>query len=178
MSWMILSQLTLIWLAVSCGQVSMPHLHSLHLLLALPRMMKSKTRKLWRLWERFRLMNGQNCMQYATIVVRKVISILIALSRLNKSSRVDSSPLPRHVLLPHLLLNPPACPTRGVTIQRIKRQKQSGQLPSRPYLTTIASTTWTATMAMIAMQYIKTRMNCLTTKRTRTCAAFFLWLVI
>ncbi len=51
------------------------------------------------------------------------------------------NPPPRHVLMPHLLLNPPVCPTLGMTIQRIKRQKQSGQLPSKPYSTMIASTT-------------------------------------
>ncbi len=122
--------------------------------------------------------NGQNCMQYATIVVRKVISVLIALSTLNKSSREDSSPHPKHVLELHLLLNPPVCPTLGVTIQRIKKQKQSGQLPSKPYLTMIAWTNEMAMMATIATKEIKTRMNCLTKKTRRTCVGFFLWLVI
>ncbi len=133
-NWVISSWLTLIWLAANCGQVLMPHLQSLHSLQALPTMMKSQTGKRWRLWRRFRLKNGQNCMQYATIVVRKVISVPIALSTLNKSSH------PRHVLELHLLLNSPVCPTLGVTIQRTKRQKQSGLLPSKPYPTMIALT--------------------------------------
>ncbi len=97
---------------------------------------------------------------------------------IDKSSWEYSSPHPRHIIELHLLLNHPVCPTLGMTIQRIKRQKQSGQLPSKTYSTTIASTNLTAMMATIATREIKTRMNCPTTKPTRTCAAFFLWLVI